>query len=154
MDFDADRSKKLQVGDEVSPSEPSPEEPKAATYKWFDDLFSYYLFLGMTYELYWEGDPWLAKAYRDAYEMKRDYDNQTLWMNGIYVFNAIGTAIANIHLDGKHHAPVPYLKEPIRIRPYTEEELKAKKEKEQDDVIRYLDEWAKAFNEEHDNARN
>lgn len=136
-------------GEEVNP----PTEDKPTDWHVFDDSFAYYLFLGMSYDEYWNKDVWLVKAYRDSFEMKRDYDNQQLWMNGIYVFNAIGTAVANIHLDGKHHSPVPYLKEPIRLRPYTEEELKQQADKEADDVVRYLNEWAKAFNEDKSNAR-
>lgn len=137
-------------GEEVT--EPPKQDEKPLDWHIFDESFAYYLYLGMTYDLYWYGDVWLVKAYRDAHEMHRDEMNQQLWLNGVYVYNAVATVVANIHLDGKNHTPVPYLKEPIRIRPYTEEELQAKAEKDADDVIRYLDEWAKAFNEEKQDA--
>ena len=139
------------MGDEVTESSPN-QENKPLDWHVFDDSFAYYLYLGMSSDEYWHQDVWLAKAYRDAHEMRRDEINQQLWLNGVYVYNAVATVVANIHLDGKHHKPVPYLKEPFRIRPYTEEELKIKAAKDADDVVRYLDMWAKAFNEENANA--
>ena len=135
-------------GEEVTP----PAQDKPVDWHVFDESFAYYLFLGMSYAEYWDQDVWLAKAYRDAHEMRRDAINEMLYLMGIYNFNAIGTVVANIHLDGKHHQPVPYLKEPIRLRPYTEEEKEAQAAKDADDVVRYLNEWAKAFNEGKLNA--
>lgn len=106
----------------------------------------------MPYDLYWYGDPWAVWAYHEAHEMRRDEVNQQLWMNGIYVFNAIGTAVANIHLDGKHHKPVPYMDKPLPIRPMTAEEKEARAAKDTEDVIAYLNAWAEAFNKEHGNG--
>lgn len=97
----------------------------------FDSQCSQYLFMGMTYEQYWEQDPWIAKYYREAYEVRRDAENANAWWNGMYTFTAICTALSNIHLDGKHHKINEYPKEPFRIREKSEEEIK----KEQDALV-------------------
>lgn len=55
----------------------------------FHEHFPYYLAIGMTYELYWEGDPQLAKAYRKAYELQRQRVNENQWWQGMYIYNAL-----------------------------------------------------------------
>ena len=37
---------------------------------------------GMTYEQFWHGDPWLAKAYREAYVERRKAENNRDWFSG------------------------------------------------------------------------
>ena len=56
----------------------------------FYELFPYYLSIGMTYEQYWESDPMLAKYYRQADELKFNRKNQELWLQGMYVYHALG----------------------------------------------------------------
>lgn len=89
----------------------------------------------MTYELYWNSDPLIAKAYKEAYLLKCKADNEKLWLQGLYNFNAISTALSNIHLDGKSHKPNLYLEQPIDIFEKTEEEKTKEAEKAKQKVI-------------------
>ena len=45
----------------------------------FNELFPFYLAIGMSYEQYWEMDSTLVKSYRTAYEIKQDIINQQLF---------------------------------------------------------------------------
>lgn len=80
----------------------------------------------MTHEQYWQGDPWLVWTYTKAHELNREMRNQEMWMQGMYFYQALSTALANFGnaLAGKRraHKTHDYLKEPIRIRPLTDEE--------------------------------
>ena len=48
----------------------------------FDMVFPSYLVMGMTYDEFYKKDHTLAKAYRQAYKMKRENENERLWMMG------------------------------------------------------------------------
>ena len=87
-------------------------------------MFPFYITCGMDYELYWNGDPRLVIFYRRAYEMGIEKRNQELWLQGLYNFHAISTALSNIHLDGKNHKPNKYIEKPLDLFEKTEEEKK------------------------------
>lgn len=94
----------------------------------FNDAFPYYLSIGMTYEQYWEGQPSLVAYYRKADEMTRKRKNQELWLQGFYVYNAIGSFAEILPAFPKKGAKVkPYLKEPLSI---TTADADAKMERE------------------------
>lgn len=54
----------------------------------FTEMFATYLYFGMSYDEYWYKDPALAVAYREAYDMKRQYDNEYAWLQGVYFLRA------------------------------------------------------------------
>ena len=115
----------------------------------FREVFPWYMAIGMSYQEFWHDDPYLAVYYRDAHELKRDEENQKLWLNGLYSFIAISTALSNIHFDGKKHKVNSYLQEPIRIREKTEEELLAERDKNARLTIMKLDALKAAFDAAH-----
>lgn len=89
----------------------------------------------MSYELYWFGDPTLTKAYRTAYKLKIKAENERLWMQGVYNFNAVSTALSNLNFDGKKHKVNKYLEKPFELFPKTEEEKRIEEEKARQKVI-------------------
>ena len=92
----------------------------------FERVFPWYLSMGMPADQFWEGDPWLAAAYREADALRNQRRSEEMWMQGLYIYNAVDTVIGNA-LFGKS---LKYLEEPIRLRPLTEEEQAAKAEEE------------------------
>lgn len=82
--------------------------------------------MGMSYEQYWYGEPQMAKAYREANDIRERKENQLAWLNGLYTYHALNTVIGNA-LKKKGEKAETYRKRPI---PMTEEERKAE-EKEQ-----------------------
>lgn len=107
--------------------------------EFFDKAFPYYLFLGMSAEQFWEESPYLAIAYRKAYDMKRTARNQELWLQGLYNYRAFGAVMEEFAygMNGRKGAkPKGYIKEPIPITEY-------EKEQERERKIRYTLEWVK-----------
>ena len=89
----------------------------------------YYLAIGMTYELFWQGPPYLVKAYREAHEFQREIENQRLWLQGLYNYRAFAAVMENFAygMNGKKGSkPQGYLDNPIAI---TEAERKAEKKR-------------------------
>lgn len=84
----------------------------------FDEAFPFYLSIGMTYEQYWEGDSWLVKDYRKAYEYRRDEMNWQAWLQGMYIYEAIADIAPILH---------PFAKKGTRARKYAEKPYEFKK---------------------------
>ncbi len=45
--------------------------------------------MGMSYDEYWNMDPWLVVAYRKAHKMRVEQRNWEMWMQGAYVYDAL-----------------------------------------------------------------
>ena len=82
----------------------------------FYELFPYYLAIGMTYEQYWEGDCTLAKYYRKADEIKKERRNEELWLQGMYIYEALCDVSPVLHAFAKKGTkPQPYSEKPYVI---------------------------------------
>lgn len=85
--------------------------------------------MGMSYTEFWDASPYLAVAYRKAYRIKREIENEQAWLQGLYVFDAFAVCLANTF--AKHGAKAHiYLEQPIDIFPLTEREKKRREQKE------------------------
>ena len=83
--------------------------------KYLDDLFSYALYLGMNYEQYWYGEPSLLLNYIKAEEYRTIKRNNELWLQGLYVYHAIGDLVPILNPFSKDHKPRKYFDKPIPI---------------------------------------
>ena len=82
----------------------------------FYEQFPYYLAIGMSPEQYWDGDPELARYYRKADEIKLERKNQELWLQGMYIYEAICDASPILHSFAKKGTkPHPYADKPYPI---------------------------------------
>ena len=93
---------------------------------------------------FWEGDPWLAEGYREAHALKRQRKSQEMWLQGLYIHDAVGVVVGNA-FKKKGAAPYKYLEQPIRLLPLTEEERAAKAEEERQKTIAYFNRLAKQW---------
>lgn len=85
--------------------------------------------MGMTYEQYWEQSPYLAVAYRKAYRLRREADNEQAWLQGLYVFDAFAVCLANAFAK-RGSKKQNYIEKPIDIYPLTEREKKRREAEE------------------------
>lgn len=69
----------------------------------------------MTYEEYWRMDCELVRDYRKAYELKQEYDNSLLWLQGLYVYKALEAQRPGWNFWSKHPKLEKYLEKPIAI---------------------------------------
>jgi hypothetical protein len=83
----------------------------------FEEAFPYYLSIGMSYEQFWDGDVWLTRAYAKAEELRMLRADQLAWLQGSYVYEAIGALSPILHAFAKSGTkPSPYVKEPYLSR--------------------------------------
>ena len=83
----------------------------------------------MTPEQYWDGDPSLAKYYRKAYELQRKRRNEDLWLQGMYIYEALCDVSPLLQAFAKKGTKAhPYVDHPYSI---TNDERKAEKKRQE-----------------------
>lgn len=82
--------------------------------------------IGMTYDEFWNQDVEMVRAFRKAHELKRRQQNEMLWVQGLYVRDALLATVGNMFAD-KSAKPHEYPAEPY---PVTAEQVADKKEAE------------------------
>ena len=85
--------------------------------------------IGMTYDEFWNQDVRLVEVYRRAAELRDKRRNQELWLQGMYIYEALCDASPLFRFSTKKGAikPEPYVKEPY---PITASEVRAREERE------------------------
>ena len=109
--------------------------------KQFYEVFPFYLSIGMTPEQYWDGDPLLAKYYRQADELKRNRKNQELWLQGMYIYEALCDVAPVLQaFANKGTKPAPYTDHPYSLTTKEREDEKKQREKrDREKAKRYME---------------
>lgn len=92
----------------------------------------------MTSKQYWEGEPYLTKAFREAETFRLQLENQKAWISGLYVLNAIGAAFSK---ENKYPQK-PY----DELAPLSAAQKAEKRKRDESDFIAALDAWADNIN--------
>lgn len=96
----------------------------------FNEMFPYYLSIGMTEEQYWDKDPTLTIAYRKAQELRNKQKNYELWLQGLYVYEAICDVSPILHAFAKKGTkPHQYTMQPYPLTEKDKEQVEIDKEK-------------------------
>ena len=71
----------------------------------------------MDYDLYWNSDPTLVKAYLESYKLKTKREQEVLewkmWKQGMYIYEALCDVSPVLHAFAKKGTkPLPYSKKP------------------------------------------
>lgn len=93
----------------------------------FDELCPYYMSLGMSYSDYWDGDGAMVKYYRQKDEYVRERENFNLWLQGMYIYEALLDVSPALRPFAKNSKPQPYRSEPV---PLSQHKTKEQKERE------------------------
>ena len=84
--------------------------------------------IGMSYDEFWNQDVALVGVYRKAQELRDRRKNQELWLQGMYIYEALCDAAPIFHAFAKKGTkPNPYAKEPYAI---TESEIREREARE------------------------
>ena len=83
----------------------------------------------MTYDEFWNQDVSLVEVYRKAQELRDKRRNQELWMQGMYIYEALCDASPLFRFTMKKGSikPEPYVNEPY---PITVEEVREREKRE------------------------
>ena len=134
----------------------SPTQIKTNT-QIFEECFPTFLAIGMSYAEYWEGDPKLAQYYRKAYRIKQEEMNNNAWLQGMYIYDAVSTALHNaLRGMGKSKPPVKdYAKQPYEIykKNKTEQEKAKEVEKEQEKAAAWMENFVRINQSQSHRAR-
>lgn len=92
--------------------------------------------MGMTYEQYWYGDTYMARAFYKADKLKREQRDENAWLIGAYVCRAIESTIGNAFLK-KGCQPIEYPDMPkfMEKRLREDEERRRSEEQEEKDRV-------------------
>ena len=71
----------------------------------------------------------MTVAYRKAYRIKRETENEQAWLQGLYVFDAFAVVLANV-FSKRGTKKQKYIERPIDIFPLTEREKKRREAEE------------------------
>lgn len=132
------------------------EEERKSLFDQFNEIEPYYLSIGMTHEQFWDDDPWLVDVYRRAHNLRIEARNQELWLQGLYIYDAFNTVMANFGRSlskNKSGKEDKYIEKPIRITPLTDEEKKLKEKEERRKVIAHFTRLQKAFERQEKNKK-
>ena len=127
----------------------------------FNQCLPFYLSIGMTYDQFWYEDCAIVKPYRRAYEIKQDRENQRIWLQGRYIYDALCAAspLFRFSMKGGKIEALPYLEEPYPLTEKQYIEMKErqehiKAEKTRADIEAQMDMWNKAFNDKQKQNEN
>ena len=86
----------------------------------FSDVFEkhcpYYLAMGMSYDLYWFGDPNAVKVFRKARKLQYKETNNKAWLQGAYIYQALCSVAPLFRFSGERVVQArPYLNEPFNL---------------------------------------
>lgn len=102
----------------------------------------------MSYNLYWRGDAAAARHFRKADVLRQKRLNTELWLQGLYVYEAVGDLVPVLRPFAKEGTkPREYPHEPY---PLDEEDLERKREREEaeerEQTRAMLEAWAAKVN--------
>lgn len=135
----------------------TPEPPRAQKLSdVFREVFPYYLALGMTYDQFYRDDVALAVAYRKADEIRRRRDNERLWLQGAYIYEALLDASPIFNPYAKRGTkPLPYREEPYPLSQAEAEEREEQKAKGQyNKMFAITQKWANCVNKLKEGTNN
>lgn len=95
----------------------------------FEEMCPIYMSYGMSYDEFWYKSPYRAKFYIEAYKRKIKQQDEYMWMQGMYIYEALCKVSPILHAFSKKGTkPLPYSEKPYL---YNNENLETEKEKEQ-----------------------
>lgn len=108
---------------------------------------------GMTYDEYWYGSPYRAKFYRKAKEIETKQRDEELWMQGVYIYEALCRVSPILHAFSKSGTkPLPYVERPYtseierqKTEEYKEKEIENERLKAQVQFMNWANAVAKKF---------
>lgn len=108
----------------------------------FKEQCPYFMAIGMTYDEFWYGDCWLAQYYLKAYKIKQEQENEKMWLQGLYFYEALCDASPIIQpFSKKGTKPHKYPEKPYSLFEKTKKQKEEQVAKDRQDVYNFLKSW-------------
>ena len=119
----------------------------------FEEQCPIYMSYGMTYDEFWYGSPYRAKFYREAKKLSIKQKDEELWMQGVYIYDALCRVSPILHAFSKSGTkPLPYPNKPYFSTIYDENNEENKKQEIENERLkaqvlfkRWAEDTAKRF---------
>lgn len=112
----------------------------------FKEVLPFYISIGMSFEQFYNEDVTLATVYRKAYEIKNERDNNQLWLQGMYIYDAVSTTIYNVFCRKAGQPASSYPKNPYPInQKQLEEDHEKSVERERAKAKVWMENWVNAY---------
>ena len=112
----------------------------------FKEVLPFYIRIGMSFDQFYNQDVTLAPVYRKAYEIKNEHDNNQLWLQGMYIYDAVRNAIYNAFCRKAVQQAASYTSKPY---PINQEQLDKDHEKtverERAKAKVWMENWVNAY---------
>lgn len=96
----------------------------------FEKWCPVYMSYGMSYDEFWKESPYRAKFYREAHELKLKQKDELMWVQGMYIYEALCEVSPVLHAFSKKGTkPLPYSEKPY-LSKIDKKVTKAEKEKQ------------------------
>ena len=119
-----------------APSEGEDSQQTSSSFSYtdfFETELPFYLSVGMSWEQFWDNDVEICKYYRKAYELQRQRTNETLWLQGMYIYEAICDVSPILHAFAKKGSkPVPYAEKHYAI---SKKQIKREREEKERKLV-------------------
>ena len=117
----------------------------------FEKMCPIYMSYGMTYDEFWYKSPYRAKFYLDSHKLKMKQQDEYMWIQGMYIYEALCKVSPILHAFSKKGTkPLPYSN-----KPYLSDSLATKTEKDKEQEKKnaqliaqlHFKQWAKLMKE-------
>lgn len=79
----------------------------------FEKWCPIYMSYGMSYDEFWKKSPYRTKFYREAHELKLKQKDELMWVQGMYIYEALCEVSPVLHAFSKKGTkPLPYSDKP------------------------------------------
>lgn len=110
----------------------------------FEKECPYFMAIGMSYNEFWYDDCWLAQYYLKAHKIKKEQENEKLWLQGVYIYEALCCVAPVLHAFSKKGTkPLNYSRKPYPLYEQTEEEKEQEAQKDREKAKQFFENWVK-----------
>lgn len=141
------------MGDSLTDQEEG--EKLSSLSDFFKEKCPFFMAIGMSYQEYWYDDVWIASYYLKAWELKKEQKNEELWLQGVYIYEAMCDVAPVLHAFCKNGTkPLPYPSEPYSFHKKSKKEKEMEEKKEIQDTYNFFKNWGSAVSRKFKNKEN
>lgn len=113
----------------------------------FEELCPIFMSYGMSYDEYWHSSPYRAKFYLKAHKLKVKQKDEELWMQGMYIYEALCDVSPILHAFSKKGTkPLQYSNRPYldNVHAIQSKEQQEREKKNAELIARlHFERWAR-----------